>query len=155
MMPATLTNARMHECTNAHTEIACDRFCSHLCKEAYQACASSSAVRRQLYELERGVCQLCQVDAHALYVRVKALPRGPERMQALMESNIKLKGRMDKMMKAPVEGDFWQADHIRCVDSLARMHAVVQVNLCLACTQIWFDRCSSNLQQLFRTALLE
>jgi len=47
------------------------RFCSFRCGEAYAVVAMSSAVRRQLYDLERGVCQLCGLDAHALFKRVK------------------------------------------------------------------------------------
>ncbi|EGD72110.1 hypothetical protein PTSG_11548 [Salpingoeca rosetta] len=34
---------------------------------------SGGAVRRRLLELEGGVCQLCRVDAHALYKHVRAL----------------------------------------------------------------------------------
>jgi hypothetical protein len=39
------------------------RFCSAKCSEAFGVCASSAAIRRQLYELEKGVCQLCRLDA--------------------------------------------------------------------------------------------
>ena len=72
-------------------------------------------MRRQLYALEKGVCQLCKLDAHAVFVRIKALPRGPERMAALMESGFPVGGRTDAILQKPVEGDFWQADHIRPV----------------------------------------
>lgn len=39
------------------------RFCSAKCSEAFGVCASSKAIRLQLYELEKGVCQLCRLDA--------------------------------------------------------------------------------------------
>jgi SWI/SNF-related matrix-associated actin-dependent regulator 1 of chromatin subfamily A len=39
------------------------RFCSAKCSEAFGVCASSKAIRAQLYELEKGVCQLCRLDA--------------------------------------------------------------------------------------------
>ena len=34
---------------------------------------SGTAARRALFEAERGVCQLCSLDAHSLFVNVKAL----------------------------------------------------------------------------------
>ena len=39
------------------------RFCSAKCSEAFGICASSKVIRVQLYELEKGVCQLCRLDA--------------------------------------------------------------------------------------------
>lgn len=36
-------------------------------------------------------------------------------MCALMDTKMALRGRLDKVMQNPVEGDFWQADHIRPV----------------------------------------
>jgi hypothetical protein len=70
--------------------------------------ASSSAVRRQLYELEHGVCQMCKVDAALQYRTVKSLPVGDERLQYLMGTEHRLRGRLDKMLIEPKEGDFWQ-----------------------------------------------
>ena len=34
---------------------------------------SGTAARRALFEAERGVCQLCSLDAHSLYLCVTAL----------------------------------------------------------------------------------
>eukprot|EP00049_Salpingoeca_infusionum_P012856 m.238807 g.238807 ORF g.238807 m.238807 type:complete len:519 (-) comp15288_c0_seq57:417-1973(-) len=51
-----------------------NQFCSHDCWEAYNVqTGKGSGVRRALYELERGVCQLCDLDCHALYQQVNAL----------------------------------------------------------------------------------
>lgn len=91
------------------------RFCSSKCSEQFAVVASSSAVRRQLYELEKGVCQICRVDSHSVFKRIKALPQGPERLAAMMEMGVPVQGRTDSMLKNPKEGDFWQADHIRPV----------------------------------------
>ena len=40
------------------------------------------SARRLLFERERGVCQRCGIDAHALYRRLVALPSEQARMQA-------------------------------------------------------------------------
>lgn len=77
----------------------------------YRVLSSSAAVRRQLYELERGICQLCKVDASLQYRTVKALAAGEERLQYLMCTEHRLRGRLDKMLVDPKEGDFWQ---VRC-----------------------------------------
>ncbi len=34
--------------------------------------------------------------------------QGPERLTVLMQSKMNLKGRLDKMLQNPIEGDFWQ-----------------------------------------------
>jgi hypothetical protein len=77
----------------------------------YRVLSSSAAVRRQLYQLERGICQLCKVDASLQYRTVKALAVGEERLQYLMRTEHRLRGRLDKMLVDPKEGDFWQ---VRC-----------------------------------------
>lgn len=98
--------------------------------------SSSAAVRRQLYEfehlpalyfrdslnmyeLEHGICQICKVDAGLQFRTVKSLPVGEERLQFLMGTEHRLRGRLDKMLADPKEGDFWQASEkvvvtIRC-----------------------------------------
>ena len=74
----------------------------------YQVLASSAGVRRQLYELEHGVCELCKVDAALQFRTVKSLAAGEERLQFLMQTEHRLRGRLDKMLIDPKEGDFWQ-----------------------------------------------
>ncbi|KAJ8601749.1 hypothetical protein CTAYLR_006744 [Chrysophaeum taylorii] len=95
------------------------RFCSwdHACEYSLRKPNNSKAVRAQLFALEHGVCQLCGRDAHALYVRAKAL-EPPERFQLLLSepgfapSASNKRRDHDRRLTAPVEGDFWQADHI-------------------------------------------
>jgi hypothetical protein len=85
--------------------------CSRECHANRQAKLGSSAIRRQLFELESGVCQLCKVDAQAMYERVKALTP-PERYQVLLGTKFRVHS---KMLEKPTPGDFWQADHILAV----------------------------------------
>jgi hypothetical protein len=81
----------------------------------FQVLASSAAVRRQLYELEHGVCQMCKVDAALQYRTVKSLTAGEERLCYLMNTQHRLRGRLDKMLIDPKEGDFWQVTRLRFV----------------------------------------
>ena len=74
----------------------------------YQVLASSAAVRKQLYELEHGCCQICHVDAALQFRTVKSLAAGQERLQFLMHTEHRLRGRLDKILIDPKEGDFWQ-----------------------------------------------
>ena len=78
---------------------------------------SSSRVRAQVFALERGVCCLCGIDAHALYLRISSL-QPAERLNALCNINWKLpqsSGALERLLQRPKEGDFWQADHERAV----------------------------------------
>lgn len=49
------------------------RFCSYDCKKEHQVRVSGTAARRALFESERGICQLCFLDAHSLYQSVRVL----------------------------------------------------------------------------------
>jgi len=64
--------------------------------------------RRQLFDLEAGVCQKCGLDAHALFQRVKAM-EPPERHQELLRVGWSV---TPALLERPQEGMFWQADHI-------------------------------------------
>ena len=61
-------------------------FCSERCAAAFGAARSQACSRDQLFLRERGVCQACGLDAHALFQRVAALSEPQARMQALMSS---------------------------------------------------------------------
>jgi superfamily II DNA or RNA helicase len=88
-------------------------FCSEHCAVAFGSAASQSFGRRQVYDRDRGVCAQCGFDAHELFRRVSALPTSAERMQALMQTHYStLSQRMDRMLRRPKEGDYWEADHI-------------------------------------------
>ena len=95
-------------------------YCSQACaEEGRLRCGgmSSMQVRLQVFGLEKGVCQRCGVDAHALYLRIKAL-QPPERLNALCNANWNLPktgAALERLLQHPKEGDFWQADHIVAV----------------------------------------
>ena len=48
-----------------------DLFCSAACETLYAVRAGGGGLRRALYRLERGVCQQCRCDCHALVERLR------------------------------------------------------------------------------------
>jgi len=86
-------------------------FCSPACEEKARVRSSMTAARNQIFAIEHGVCQVCGLDAHALYERVKALSP-PERHQDLLRAGVK---ERKAMLENPQEGMFWQVDHIKPV----------------------------------------
>lgn len=46
-------------------------FCGPACEGAWCVRSSGGALRRALFRLERGVCQLCRLDCHALLQRLR------------------------------------------------------------------------------------
>ena len=78
---------------------------------------ASTKVREEVFALERGVCQLCGIDANALWLRISAL-HPAERLNALCNANWNLpqsSAALERLLQRPKEGDFWQADHIQAV----------------------------------------
>ena len=85
-------------------------YCSFECAEEGRVkrggLYSSSKIREQVFALERGVCQLCGVDAYALFQRIRAL-EPPERLNALLRANWRLpqgKRSVDRLLQMP-EGE--------------------------------------------------
>ncbi|XP_034464061.1 DNA annealing helicase and endonuclease ZRANB3 isoform X3 [Hippoglossus hippoglossus] len=94
------------------------RFCSHRCQEEFQLRSSQTYMRSRVLEVEQGVCQLCGLHAHDLFLKVRDAPP-PQRKEMLENTwlaQLSLK-QLNEMIRAPVEGDFWQVDHIRPVYS--------------------------------------
>ncbi|TNN40200.1 DNA annealing helicase and endonuclease ZRANB3 [Liparis tanakae] len=92
------------------------RFCSHRCQEEFQLRSSQTYMRSRVMETEQGVCQQCGLHAHDLFLKVRDAPP-PQRKDVLENTwlaQLPLK-RLNEMIRAPVEGDFWQVDHIRPV----------------------------------------
>ena len=50
---------------------ASDLFCSIECESKYSVRSSTGSLRRQIFQLERGVCQLCKLDCHRLVESLK------------------------------------------------------------------------------------
>ncbi|KAM6892976.1 DNA annealing helicase and endonuclease ZRANB3 [Lycodopsis pacificus] len=94
------------------------RFCSHRCQEEFQLRSSQTYMRSRVLEAERGVCQHCGLHAHDLFLKVHDAP--PPQRKDMLENTwltqLSLK-QLNEMIRAPVEGDFWQVDHIRPVYS--------------------------------------
>lgn len=94
------------------------RFCSHRCQEEFQLRSSQSYMRSRVLEVEQGACQLCGLQAHDLYLRVRDAP--PAQRKQMLENTWLAQlplNKLNEMIRAPVEGDFWQVDHIRPVYS--------------------------------------
>ena len=93
-------------------------YCSQKCVEDGRlrrgGMYASTKVRNQVFALENGVCQICGINAHALFMRINAM-QPAERLNALCNSNWKLpksQSSLQRILLNPREGDFWQADHI-------------------------------------------
>jgi len=108
------------------------KFCSYECSRKHSVKLNSSSIRRQLFEIEKGVCRICGYNAHGLWERIKIFSP-PERYQMLLGSRFKIS---KKRLESPKEGDFWQADHIKPVSlggGCASLHNIR--TLCDPCHQ--------------------
>ncbi|XP_076579618.1 DNA annealing helicase and endonuclease ZRANB3 isoform X2 [Chaetodon auriga] len=94
------------------------RFCSHRCQEEFQLRTSQTYMRSRVLEAEQGICQHCGLHAHDLFLKVRVAP--PAQRKEMLENTwlaqLSVK-QLNEMIRAPVEGDFWQVDHIRPVYS--------------------------------------
>ena len=106
---------------SAASRMAQSTYCSQECAEEGRLRRggkyASSRIREQIFALEGGVCQLCHLDAHALFLRIKSLPPA-QRLSALCNAGFKLPSSskaLERLLHEPKEGFFWQADHIQPV----------------------------------------
>ncbi|XP_040827436.1 DNA annealing helicase and endonuclease ZRANB3 isoform X3 [Ochotona curzoniae] len=92
------------------------RFCSLKCQEEFWIRSNNSYLRAKVFETERGVCQLCNVNAHELFLRLKGAPASQRKdlLDATWSSTLPLE-QLNEMIKKPSEGHFWQVDHIKPV----------------------------------------
>ncbi|XP_012783662.2 DNA annealing helicase and endonuclease ZRANB3 isoform X2 [Ochotona princeps] len=92
------------------------RFCSLKCQEEFWIRSNNSYLRAKVFETERGVCQLCNVNAHELFLRLKGAPTSQRKdlLDATWSSTLPLE-QLNEMIKKPSEGHFWQVDHIKPV----------------------------------------
>ncbi|TSK67224.1 DNA annealing helicase and endonuclease ZRANB3 [Bagarius yarrelli] len=93
-------------------------FCSASCMEDLQLRSSRGYARSRVLETEQGVCQSCGLNAHQLYLRVRDAPNThrKEILDNTWLSQLPLK-QLNEMIRHPVEGHFWQVDHIMPVYS--------------------------------------
>ncbi|XP_044522549.1 DNA annealing helicase and endonuclease ZRANB3 [Gracilinanus agilis] len=94
------------------------RFCSQKCQEEFWIRSNNSYLRAKVFEIEHGVCQLCNLNAQELFLSLRDAPKNQRKnlLQTTWISKLSIK-QLNEMMKNPVEGQFWQVDHIRPVYS--------------------------------------
>ncbi|KAI5629884.1 DNA annealing helicase and endonuclease ZRANB3, partial [Silurus asotus] len=93
-------------------------FCSAGCMEELQLRSSRGYARSRVLETEQGVCQSCGLNARQLYLRVRDAPHThrKEILDNTWLAQLPLK-QLNEMIRHPVEGHFWQVDHIKPVYS--------------------------------------
>eukprot|EP00775_Hariotina_reticulata_P011000 gene11000-11154_t len=102
-----------------------DLFCSLDCERQYHMTNSSSGLRRGLFKLERGVCQMCRLDCHQLVQQLQAVSRDAPHWAAHRRAVIAAlapsflawgcRTLLDKLINQATEGNAWHADHIVAV----------------------------------------
>nr|XP_025037433.1 DNA annealing helicase and endonuclease ZRANB3 isoform X2 [Pelodiscus sinensis] len=94
------------------------RFCSLKCQEDFLIRSSQSYLRSKVFEVEHGVCQLCNLNAQELYLTIKNAPKNQRKnlLESSWMSQLPL-GQLNEIITNPTEGQFWQVDHIKPVYS--------------------------------------
>ena len=68
-----------HQASSTETDL----FCAGSCRARFFGKRNESSLRRQLFDLERGVCQKCGADCHDLWQTL--LASSPERRKKRLE----------------------------------------------------------------------
>nr|5MKW_A Chain A, DNA annealing helicase and endonuclease ZRANB3 [Homo sapiens]5MKW_B Chain B, DNA annealing helicase and endonuclease ZRANB3 [Homo sapiens] len=78
--------------------------------------SNNSYLRAKVFETEHGVCQLCNVNAQELFLRLRDAPKSQRKnlLYATWTSKLPLE-QLNEMIRNPGEGHFWQVDHIKPV----------------------------------------
>ncbi|KAK6183076.1 hypothetical protein SNE40_010622 [Patella caerulea] len=94
-----------------------NRFCSLPCADSHWTKTDSGYCRDKIYQIEHGICQVCQFDAHSFYIQIRETTDVKQRIKLISESKFcKLKSKIkEQMTRKPVEGQFWHLDHIKPV----------------------------------------
>uniref|UniRef100_A0A2K5DM30 Zinc finger RANBP2-type containing 3 n=1 Tax=Aotus nancymaae TaxID=37293 RepID=A0A2K5DM30_AOTNA len=92
------------------------RFCSLKCQEEFWIRSNNSYLRAKVFETEHGVCQLCNLNAQELFLRLRDAPKSQRKnlLDAAWTSKLPLE-QLNEMIRNPGEGHFWQVDHIKPV----------------------------------------
>jgi HNH endonuclease len=91
-------------------------YCSQECAETGRLRRggwASTAIRSAMFALEGGVCQKCNINAHAFYEQITALEPA-ERLNRYQSAKWRMPASnkaYQSMVNEPKEGDFWQVDH--------------------------------------------
>uniref|UniRef100_A0A8C0H5A4 RanBP2-type domain-containing protein n=1 Tax=Chelonoidis abingdonii TaxID=106734 RepID=A0A8C0H5A4_CHEAB len=92
------------------------RFCSLKCQEDFLIRSSQSYLRSKVFEVEHGVCQLCNLNSQELYLSIRNAPKSQRKslLESSWMSQLPL-GQLNEIITNPTEGQFWQVDHIKPV----------------------------------------
>ncbi|XP_027691539.1 DNA annealing helicase and endonuclease ZRANB3 isoform X6 [Vombatus ursinus] len=111
------------------------RFCSQKCQEEFWIRSNNSYLRAKVFEIEHGVCQLCNLNAQELFLSLRDAPKNQRKnlLQTTWISKLSIE-QLNEMMINPVEGQFWQVDHVRPVYSGGGQCALENLQtLCTVC----------------------
>ncbi|ONM59413.1 uncharacterized protein [Zea mays] len=91
-----------------------DLFCSLACFQEYRLRTSGRALRQALFQIERGKCSQCKLDCCKLVKHIKLLPLGKreEYIRKVAPNIASRKKLLDKLVREPIDGNAWHADHI-------------------------------------------
>ncbi|XP_068051352.1 DNA annealing helicase and endonuclease ZRANB3 isoform X3 [Anomalospiza imberbis] len=131
------------------------RFCCHACQEDFSIRSSQSYLRSKVFQIERGVCQCCQHNAQELYLSVRDAPRSHRKqlLESSWMSHLPL-GQLNEMIRSPVEGQFWQVDHMQPVYSGGGQCSLENLQtLCTACHRERTAKQAKERSQLKRRSL--
>ncbi|XP_042804515.1 DNA annealing helicase and endonuclease ZRANB3 isoform X5 [Panthera leo] len=92
------------------------RFCSLKCQEEFWIRSNNNYLRAKVFEIEHGVCQLCNLNAQELFLRLRDAPKSQRKtlLDITWISKLPLE-QLNEMIRNPGEGHFWQVDHIKPV----------------------------------------
>ncbi|KAI3717739.1 hypothetical protein L1987_69532 [Smallanthus sonchifolius] len=94
-----------------------DLFCDLECYEEYRLRTSNRYLRKELAQIEHGICTNCHLDCRKLVKNIKPLLLEKRREFVIKEAP-KLAARknlLEKLVIDPTEGNAWHADHIVAV----------------------------------------
>ncbi|KAM9085295.1 DNA annealing helicase and endonuclease ZRANB3 isoform 2-T2 [Megaptera novaeangliae] len=91
-------------------------FCSLKCQEEFWIRSNNSYLRAKVFEIEHGVCQLCNLNAQELFLHLRDAPKSQRKnlLDITWTSKLPLE-QLNEMIRNPGEGHFWQVDHIKPV----------------------------------------
>ncbi|CRG93626.1 DNA helicase, putative [Plasmodium gallinaceum] len=92
-------------------------FCEGNCRKQYFLKKSSCSLRRLIYERDKGICNICNLNCSDLIKQIKKTKYFPinERIDYFIKTNplfIENINHLKKILEKPRDGYIWQVDHI-------------------------------------------
>ncbi|KAM5280100.1 DNA annealing helicase and endonuclease ZRANB3 [Ctenodactylus gundi] len=131
------------------------RFCTLKCQEEFLIRSNNSYLRARVFEIEHGVCQLCNMNAQELFLHVRDAPKSQRKnlLDATWTSKLPLE-KLNEMIRNPAEGHFWQVDHIKPVFEGGGQCALDNLQtLCTVCHKERTTRQAKERSQVRRQSL--